>query len=188
MRILLLGCMLFVLACAHAEDRSACKSRDPSSEQSWNPAKAGVTPSLRHFYALGHQLEAAQDASDAEKIEKLAREYLAAAEEYRCNWNYGNAIHDGNSALGLAALARGEKSTAAKYLLEAAKSPGSPQLDSFGPTMVLADKLVAAGERDAVINYLQGVRSFWHMDDGEVEKWIGQLKSGKKPDFTMQLR
>ncbi|SFN71734.1 hypothetical protein SAMN05216289_1602 [Dokdonella immobilis] len=73
------------------------------------------------------------------------------------------------------------------HLLEAAKSPGSPQLDSFGPNMLLANELVAAGERDAVIAYLRGVQLFWKMDDGEIEKWIEELKAGKTPDFSMQL-
>jgi len=188
MRVVLLCCFLAASICAHADDRSACRKRDASSEQSWNPSSAGVTPRLRQFYELGHRLEAAENANDPGKMETLAREYLSAAEEFRCNWNYGNAIHDGNSALGLAALAKRDKASAAKYLLEAAKSPGSPQLDSFGPTMILADKLVAAGEREAVINYLQGIRSFWRMDDGEIDKWIGQLRAGKNPDFRMQLR
>jgi len=187
MRILLLACMFAISVSDHAADRSVCKSLDRASEQSWNPSSAAVTPQLRHFYDLGHELEAVQSANDAVALEKIAREYLSAAEEYRCNWNYGNAIDDGNSALGLSALARHDKSQAVKYLLEAAKSPGSPQLDSFGPSMVLADKLVAAGEKEPVIDYLQGIHRFWRMDDGEVDKWIGQLKAGKHPDFRMQL-
>lgn len=54
--------------------------------------------------------------------------------------------------------------------------------------MVLADKLVGAGEREAVIGYLQGVRGFWRMDNGEIEKWIALLRAGKRPDFRMQLK
>ena len=114
MRVVLLCCFLAASICAHADYRSACKKRDASSEQSWNPSSAGVTPRLRHFYELGHQLEAAEGANDQGKMETLAREYLSAAEEFRCNWNYGNAIHDGNSALGLAALAKRNKASAAK--------------------------------------------------------------------------
>jgi hypothetical protein len=188
MRIALLGFLLAVSMFAHAEDRSFCKKRDPSSEQSWNPSAAGVTPNLRHFYDLGHELEWAKDADDLVQVEKVAKEYLAVAEGYRCNWNYGNAFYDGNSALGLVALANGNKDLAVKYLLESAKSPGSPQLDSFGPAMTLANKLVSAGENNAVISYLEGIHAFWRMDNGEVEKWIGQLRGGGKPDFLMQLR
>ena len=188
MRVLLLCCLLAGSVCVHAENRSECKKRDSSSDQSWNPSSDAVTPNLRHFYDLGHKLEEAQGSNDSGQIEKVAKEYLTAADSYRCNWNYGNAVYDANSALGLAAIAKGDTKLAVKYLLESAKSPGSPQLDTFGPTMVLADKLVSAGEKDAVIGYLEGIRHFWRMDDGEVEKWIGQLRSGKKPDFRMQLQ
>ena len=188
MRTFALACLLAVSLSAHSEDSVSCRSRDPASEHAWNPPKAAVTQRLRYFYSLSNELEAAQEANDFDKVRKLAKEYLAVAEEYRCNWNYGNAVHDGNAALGLAALSEHDESLTARYLLEAAKSPGSPQLNSFGPTMVLADKLVGAGEREAVIGYLQGVRGFWRMDNGEIEKWIALLRAGERPDFRMQLK
>ncbi|WP_139225130.1 hypothetical protein [Dokdonella immobilis] len=187
MRTILLAVFLLASTCCFAATQSSCKDGNPSPDQSWNPPAATVTPKLRHFYDLGSALEAAQSANDFKKMQALAKEYLVAAEGYHCNWNYGNAVHDANSALGLSSLAKGDRAGAIMHLLEAAKSPGSPQLDSFGPNMLLANELVAAGERDAVIAYLRGVQLFWKMDDGEIEKWIEELKAGKTPDFSMQL-
>ena len=187
MRIILLGTLLLASTCCFAASQSSCKDGNPSPDQSWNPPSAAVTPNLRHLYDLGSALESAQSVEDFKKMEVLAKEYLLAAEGYRCNWNYGNAVHDANAALGLSSLASGNKAQAVVYLLKAAKSPGSPQLKSFGPNMLLANELIALGEREAVIDYLRGVQLFWKMDDGEVAKWIEELKAGKTPDFSMQL-
>ncbi len=50
-----------------------------------------------------------------------------------------------------------------KYLIAAGKSPGSPQMDSFGPNMTLAKDLLEKGERDAVLEYFMRCRKFWKM-------------------------
>ena len=53
-----------------------------------------------------------------------AKEFLELAAVYRCNWNYGNAIHDANRYLGLASLRAGKVDEAAKFLVLAGKSTG----------------------------------------------------------------
>jgi hypothetical protein len=47
--------------------------------------------------------------------------------------------------LGQVALRRGDAKKAASFLLAAGKTWGSPQLNSFGPNMPLANDLLAAG-------------------------------------------
>lgn len=184
--VLVLGLLLGSTCCLAARP-SSCERPDALPEQSWNPGASAVTTGLRRFYELDRALDSALAANDMTSIDTLATEYLAAAAEYRCNWNYGNAVHDANSALGIVALSKGDRALAAKYLLEAAKSPGSPQLDSFGPKLALAELLVAAGERDAVIAYLEGIHRFWRMDNGKTRTWIAELQAGKTPTFSMQL-
>jgi len=58
---------------------------------------------------------------------ELGAEYLELANTYRCNWNYGNAVHDANRYLGLISLKKGDTDAAVVYLREAGKSTGSPQ-------------------------------------------------------------
>jgi hypothetical protein len=53
--------------------------------------------------------------------------------------------------LGLLALRNDDVATARSQLLEAGKTPGSPQLNSFGLNMMPASELLKRGERDAVI-------------------------------------
>lgn len=61
-------------------------------------------------------------------------------------WNSGNRIHHGNLILGRIALTQGDVAEAKTRLLAAGKTPGSPQLNSFGPNMMLAKELLELGE------------------------------------------
>ena len=67
------------------------------------------------------------------------------------NWNYGNVIYEMHSLLGRIALGEGDMAAARRHLAESGQTPGSPQLDSFGPDFVLAGELLRKGERDAVL-------------------------------------
>jgi len=187
MRRLLSVCILLLVPVLCAEAVPSCRDSATVEEQSWNPPDAVVTGALSRFYEIDDELTAALERHDMVRSQSLAGEYLDLAEHYRCNWNYGNAIHDGNSALGLVALSSGNTKLAIQYLLRSAQSPGSPQLDSFGPTMALAEALTKAGEREAVIAYLRGVHKFWRDDDGQVDAWIKQLSRGVSPNFEMKL-
>lgn len=166
-----------------AGDGAACDKGAPPSEFSWNPRKELVTPRLSRFYRLGDEVQTAyQSGNDADLAER-AKEFLDLAAVYRCNWNYGNAIHDANRYLGLASLRAGKADEAAKFLVLAGKSTGSPQLDSFGPEFDLADALLKRGKSEAVIDYLGGVKRFWKMDDGQVDRWIEAINKGEKPEL-----
>jgi hypothetical protein len=81
----------------------------------------------------------------------------------------------------------GQIEQAKKYLLEAGKSPGSPQMDSFGPNMSLAKDLLEKGERDTVLQYFDLCRKFWKMDYGKLDQWSNEVKAGEIPDFGANL-
>jgi hypothetical protein len=66
--------------------------------------------------------------------------------------------------LGLLCLKANDVNGAVEHLLAAGNSPGSPQLDSFGPRMLLARELVLCGELQAVLHYLDLVARFWAAD------------------------
>ncbi len=115
-----------------------------------------------------------------------ATEVLDAAMEGSASWNFANAIHDGNMVLGLVALHDGNVGQAEKYLLQAGKSTGSPQLSSFGPNMTLAKALLEKGRQEAVIDYLELCGKFW--TKSKTDEWIGVIKAGQVPDFGANLR
>ena len=133
-------------------------------------------------------------------LQSLAKAALAAnkpqkAKEYAENmlsqnspgWNYGNNIHHGNIILGKIALASDDLDEAKKRLIMAGKTPGSPQLNSFGPDMTLAKELLQKGEKDVVLEYLELCSKFWKMGKDRLDKWSVVVKDGKIPDFGFNL-
>ena len=109
------------------------------------------------------------------------------ADGYKTDWNYGNAIHKANSGLGRIALRQGDKVAARAYLLASAKSDGSPQMNTFGPNMILAKEMLEAGEKEAVLEYLQLCGKFWSMEDGRLAVWKRMIGDGRKPNFGARL-
>src|SRR5947207_4124208 len=116
------------------------------------------------------------------EVRPHANEVLETAAKYPDDWNYGNAIHKGNLALGRLALREGKIDAAEDFLLRAGRTPGSPQLDSFGPNMVLARELVEKGRRDKVVEYFALCGKFWKDNHGRLKRWAAQVKEGNEPD------
>ena len=127
------------------------------------------------------------DVGAIEKAKHFADELLALSSNYKDDWNYGNAIHKGNLILGRIALREGNLEASKQYLLYAGETPGSPQLVSFGPNMVLAKELLEAGEKDAVLEYFKLCVNFWEMDFGRLKSWSEIVQSGRIPDFGRHL-
>jgi hypothetical protein len=131
----------------------------------------------------------ALERGDYDSCERLARELLTLAEEFRSDWNYGNAVHHGHLLLGRLALARGDLSRAAAELLEAGRTPGSPQLNSFGPNMALARELLQKRQTDPVLEYFALCRWFWLPEFAEtkLKKWESDVTAGREPQFGPHL-
>ncbi|HVW10013.1 MAG TPA: hypothetical protein VHC90_15600 [Bryobacteraceae bacterium] len=99
----------------------------------------------------------------------------------------GNAIHAGHSVLGLVALHSGDTGTAREELLAAGRTPGSPQLDSFGANMLLASELLKKGERDTVLEYFELCRKFWKMGGAQLDSMSATVKQGGTPAFNLTM-
>jgi len=145
------------------------------------------TDERNKFYALDDAAKQSFEVGKIEDARKYATELLTLAQKFQNDWNYGNAVQDGNLVLGRIALHEGRMEEAKQYLLEAGKSPGSPQMDSFGPNMSLAQDLLEKGERETVLQYFELCRKFWKTDDGKLDQWSREVKSGKIPDFGANL-
>ena len=152
-------------------------------------ATLGKTPAVPedHFYALTDGAKAAYEVGDLDKAERFARQLLAMAPTFPKDWNYGNAIHDGNMVLGRLALRRGDMAGATQHLTAAGNTPGSPQLNSFGPNMALASDLLQVDQRPAVLSYFGQCRRFWEMGDRDLRQWEALVKDGQRPDFGAHL-
>lgn len=127
------------------------------------------------------------EAGDVKKAENYASELLKSYSDNKTDWNYGNAIHDGNMVLGRVALKSGDIEKAKKYLIESAKILGSPQLSSFGPNMSLVKDLLDKGEKESVLQYFEMISKFWKSNNGKLEQWKEYVKKGVSPDFGANL-
>jgi hypothetical protein len=127
------------------------------------------------------------EAGSTEKAKSYAEELLRLAPKYSKDWNYGNALHKGNLTLGRLSVRSGDLENAKKYLLEAGRTPGSPQLNSFGPNMALAKELLEKGERSAVLEYFGLCGNFWEMGGQKLREWSALVKDGITPDFGGNL-
>jgi hypothetical protein len=149
---------------------------------------SGGGDSMRRFYALGQMATAALAAGAEDKAVAYAQELLRSAQQNDQDWNYGNAVHDGHMVLGLVAVRHGDIPAARQQLLDAGKSSGSPQLNSFGPNMALAKELIKKGERDTVLNYFTLCGAFWKMGKSRLDAWSETVRNGGMPEFGGNLR
>jgi len=138
-------------------------------------------------------------AQDVSAMREHATALLSANTNPRV-WYYGNFLHDGNSVLGLAALLGDDVAAAKAHLHAAGDTPGSPQLDSFGPAMDLAQVLLERGEREAVLDYLDRVALFWATPEpndadeksrrlterhrAKLDAWKAAIQAGETPELN----
>lgn len=100
---------------------------------------------------------------------------------------YCEAVHQGHILLGRVFLRKGDVTSAARELLAAGRTSRSPTLISFGPNMRLARDLLAAGEREAVLEYLELCGRFWQLGAESLPHWSEEIRCGRTPDFGPNL-
>ena len=146
-----------------------------------------ATTEEKRFYALDGAAKLGFEVGKVEDARKYAQELQTLLPKFKTDWNYGNAVQDSNLVLGRIALSEGRVEDAKRYLLEAGKSPGSPQMDTFGPNMSLAKDMLEKGEHDTVLRYFELCRQFWKMDRGRLDAWRDEVKAGRIPNFGANL-
>ena len=168
----------------HAKDQSGTVNTSLKNyEDSYNATK----DEQKRFYKLADLAKSAFTAGDLKKARSYADLLLTEAKKYQDDWNYGNAIHHGNLILGRLALQSGNLAEAKARLIAAGKTPGSPQLNSFGPNMMLAKELLDKGQKDVVLEYFQLCGKFWDMGKDDLKDWTETVKKGGIPDFGANL-
>ena len=156
-----------------ALDRAPAKLAKLASAQSDDEAFVHLPGAAAAAFHLGQFVEA----------QLYAERALALAPSYSSNWNYGNAVHLGHTVLGLLALTEGALPKAVMEHLESVSTPGSPQLNSFGPTMQLAKALLLEGQEEPVLEYLNQCRLFWEKGGTWLDLWERKIRAGQVPNF-----
>ncbi len=150
-------------------------------------ALASVTDPTERAGALAEAAKVATQVGEFSAAETWATEALALLPEAKRNWNFGNVVYDAHLALGRAALARGDRQRARRELRLSGQTPGSPQLDSFGPNMLLARDMLRAGEQKTVFEYFEECRRFWKSGDSRLSRWRRLASWHIPPDFGANL-
>lgn len=198
------------------KDLLECEIRARDRRASWEFSKLEKhyeELKKKPFYFSDELLARAVEEKDWNKAEYYAKEYLASGEKYKDDWNYGNSIFDGNIALAGVEMSRGRKKTALIHLGKAAATPGSPQLDSFGPfnndgIRYILTEIFKTGEKQALIDFANKAKVFvtknrphvnltdeqkknsdrvtnWNLD--RIERFIKQVSSNQTPDYKDSL-
>ena len=189
--LLLCAALLSLAALPLAAWASGDSLSPKSSSKPFPHASQGSGAAYQRLETLTAQAQAALKAGDP-AASALAGQLLRENTD-KSSWNYGNVVYDANQILGLAALRRGNVSAAKSYLLAAGRTPGSPQLDSFGPDMTLAQMLLAQGQKQTVLTFLDLVAKFWATpkpgmerfsalsarNGAQLHKWERQIRAGK---------
>ncbi len=184
--------------------------RDSSSNKDWEFEKIEELYNnikLKPFYFLHKLLDRALAEKKWAKVQFYALDYLNTAKSYQKNWNFGNAIFYGNMALAAVSLQNHDNKSAIEHVILASLTPGSPQLNSFGPfnNSLYTDPLLELfkqGERNGLIEFAQNCKKFLngsleketpenHKLYGTVSKWnidsmdrfINQIQTNQTPDF-----
>ncbi|MDB6065188.1 MAG: hypothetical protein JWR26_1396 [Pedosphaera sp.] len=154
---------------------------------------AGNTNEFMRFLTLGRAAKLSLAVGRTEDARQFATDLLVLDNKYSRGVpekSNGDAVHDGNLVLGRIAVDEGQIEEAKRRLLAAGKSSGSPVLGSFGPNMSLAKDLLAKGEQETVLQYLELCRKFWSSGGGKggkLDEWTKDIYAGRMPDFGGNL-
>ena len=183
--ILLAFCFILMIGTiVSAQQTTSNGSENLSAPSTKTPVSAADE---KEFYRLTDNVTVILSQGNMESAKENAEILLKQAESMRDNWNYGNAVHIGNLVLGHVALAAGDLDEAKRFLLAAGKTPGSAQLNTFGPNMRLAKALLEKGESEVVIEYFDLCAKFWKSKSSHTEEWKAAVRKKETPDFGANL-
>jgi hypothetical protein len=175
--VVVLGTLVVWHQVQAATDRQWAIDRADRTER----VMAQPTTTLTRLLTMETAANAALNVGRTERAAHWAQELLDMAQGHENESNYGCAIHTGNIILGRIAVQSGDIQAGKRHLLAAGNTPGSPTLNSFGPDMLLASQLLALGETETVLQYLDRCRAFW--DRQELGQWKLAIARGEEPDF-----
>ena len=137
-----------------------------------------TTDSAAGSRVLSNLVLAEFDAGDDQAAEHDSRRLLTNAQ------NNPNAYSVAETVLGRVAAAKGDLNGAKTHLTASITMPASIKNASFQPNMTLAQDLYDAGEKDAVIQFLEASRNVWKFDRGRIDRMISFVKKAPSVDLA----
>jgi hypothetical protein len=131
-------------------------------------ARPGVLQSL-----LAAEFDSGDDAAAGRDAQSL----LASAPKN------ANAYNAAQTILGRIAAAKGDLKEAKTRLIASITMPAGINNAVFQPNMTLAQDIYDAGDRDAVIQFLEASRNVWKFDRGRIDRMISFVKKAPSADL-----
>lgn len=132
----------------------------------------GAKPGL-----LTNLVTAEFDAGDDAAAERDARMLLDTAPKN------ANAYNAAQTILGRMAAAKNDLNEAKTRLIASITMPISLKNAVFQPNMTLAQDIYDAGDKDAVIQFLEASRPVWKFDRGRIDRMISFVKKAPSADL-----
>jgi hypothetical protein len=162
------------------------KAIELSSDARRNTVPSFAFPHGRFIGAYVERARASYICRANECTASLARDLLRFAEA-ASDVDAAELIFFGYHLLGLLAHDRGDLEEATICLLKSVECVGSPRLNSFGPSMMLAMRLLRLGQSEAVLGYLEKCSTFWEGGRENIDRWSEDIRRGVEPDFGYNL-
>lgn len=161
-------------------DPSICSLALEAAERARSIGK----PDIPADFQLFTHMIAAAGAGRWERAAEISREFLALSSSMELPAEQReHRLHHAHQVLGHAALRRGERETARSELRLslACITPDSPGF--WHPSPGLAFELQAAGEHEAMVEYLELCRPRWKESQAQLDLWQAQARSGRTPEI-----
>ena len=176
-----------IMGCDQSKAKIETDKHLSQAQRPWIADDTLVSKEEKRFYDLTECLQKKFDSGKFQGARDSIDQLKLLLPKYLRNWNYGNATHKMNIIKGRMALREGKIDDAKRFLLDAGKTHGSPQLNSFGPNMSLAKDLLEKGEKNAVLEYFDLCRVFWKNDSNKLDTWSSEVKNDRIPRFGPNL-
>lgn len=94
---------------------------------------------------------------------------------------YKSWLHESHQTIGRLALKNGNQRLALEQLQRSLQVPRTPQLQTVGPRIMLANELLEKGEKKRVLEYLDAVEKVWNIPSAmdQLKKWRAEIFAGK---------
>ena len=158
-------------------------------------AVRSLPPGEQGRYADVVRNDAANAPTNWRQAAQHAQEALDMAPQARNHPDYGTALFNANMVLGMVAIKNGDAKSGAAYLLKAADAPATnalkypvfaarPWTANCHYPDTLAAALLQAGERDAVVAFLEKYARIAVSERGRRLVDIALIRAGKLPDWA----
>lgn len=129
----------------------------------------------------------ALEIKDVEKAFILASDLVETSKKYKDNLMHDTVLHHAYTVLGKIALLNNNIEKAKVDLIASSEISYSPTLQSFGPSMALANSLLLEGEKDVVLQYLNKSKMYWAAGENILDEWILVINNNEIPNFGANI-